>query len=73
MGGEQMKVTVHYTQEFMGEILNCKYDKYFAPESDSLTMQDIEKMEFEMEVISNLCDDPHVKRVWFEYQEEVEE
>ncbi len=43
-----MKVTVHYTQEFMGETLNCKYDKYFNP------MQGIEKMFFEMEVISNL-------------------
>ena len=63
MGGE---VTVHYTQEFMGETLNCKYDKYFVP------VQGIEKMDFEMEVISNLCDDPHVKRVWFEYHEEVE-
>ncbi len=36
-------------------------------------MQDIEKMDFEMEVISNLCDDPHVKKVWFEYHKEVEE
>ena len=36
------------------------------------TMQGLEKMDFEMEVISNLCDDPHVKRVWFEYHEEVE-
>lgn len=68
-----MKVTVHYTQEFMEETLNCKYDKHFIPKSDSLTMQDIEKMDFEMEVISNLCDDPHVKKVWFEYHEEVKE
>lgn len=68
-----MKVTVHYTQEFMEETLNCKYDKHFIPKSDSLTMQDIEKMDFEMEVISNLCDDPHVKKVWFEYHKEVQE
>lgn len=66
-----MKVTVHYTQEFMGETLNCKYDKYFVPESDNSTIQGIEKMDFEMEVISNLCDDPHVKKVWFEYHEEI--
>lgn len=67
-----MKVTVHYTQEFMGEILNCKYDKHFSPKSDSQTMQEIEKMDFEMEVISNLCDDPHVKKIWFEYHENIE-
>ena len=60
-----MKVTVHYTQEFMGKTLNCKYDKYF------ISMQGIEKMNFEMEVISNLCDDQHVKKVWFEYHEEI--
>ena len=66
-----MRVTVHYTQDFMGETLNCKYDKYFIPKNDSLTMQDIEKINFEMEVISNLCDDPHVKKVWFEYHEEI--
>ncbi len=66
-----MKVTVHYTQEFMGETLNCKYDKYFILKNDSITMQYIEKMDFEMEVISNLCDDPHVKKIWFEYHEEV--
>ena len=41
-----MKVTVHYTQEFMGETLNCKYDKYFNPKSDSLTMQGAEKNVF---------------------------
>ena len=58
-----MRVTVHYTQDFMGETLNCK--------SDILTMQGIEKINFEMEVISNLCDDPHVKKVWFEYHEEI--
>ena len=68
-----MKVIVHYTQEFMGETLNCKYNKYFIPESDNPTIQDIEKMDFEMEVISNLRDDPHVKKVWFEYHEEVTE
>ena len=66
-----MKVTVHYTQEFMGKTLNCKYDKNFVPGNESLTMQGAEKMFFEMEVISNLCDDPHVKKVWFEYHEEI--
>ncbi len=49
-----MKVTVHYTQEFMEETLNCKYDKHFIPKSDSLTMQDIEKMDFEMEEIVSM-------------------
>ena len=67
-----MKVTVHYTQEFMGETLNCEFDKYFTPKSSNMSMEFFEKMEFEMEVIDALCDDPHVKRVWFEYHEEVE-
>lgn len=74
-----MKVTVHYTQEFMGEILNWEFDKHFTPKSSNMSMEFFEKMEifekmeFETEVMDALCDDPHVKRVWFEYHEEVEE
>ena len=67
-----MKATVHYTQEFMGEILKCEFDKHFTPKSSNMSMVSFEKMEFEMEVIDALCDDQHVKRVWFEYHEDVE-
>lgn len=44
-----MKVTVHYTQEFMGEILKCEFDKRFTPKSSDMSMEFFEKMEFEME------------------------